>query len=686
MRHLLLCLMVLPALPSAAEDLLVYGGTPAGITAAIAAARQNASVVLIEPSQHLGGMITGGLSRTDIGKPDIIGGLALECFERIARHYDDPRKLTSSEKFYSEPRIAERAFNEMLKEAGVKVVLGERLDLNGGVTRDGNQITTIRCERGKTYMARVFIDATYEGDLMARAGVKYIVGRESRSKYHEPLAGYFPMPVRPRTPEVMASECPCVGGTGPHYIHGTPAKISALNDAGKPLFGVEQHPPAGLKPGDGDERTQSYNFRIIVTRDRANQAPFPKPAGYDPKRYELLLRMLKVYPDLRFTRLFHLGPVPGGKFDLNAAGLFSTDHPGFNSAYPNGDYATREKIWSEHVEHIQGLLWFCGHDERLPQRFRDEADAWGLAKDEFVDNGNWPYQLYVREGRRMVGQYVLVQKDLQQEITKPDSIAMGSFVIDCHIVRRIVDAEGNVTDEGSFIDAPAKLYAIPYRSLTPVKEQCVNLLVPVCLSASHIAYCSIRMEPQYMMMGHAAGVAAVMAIRGGKAVQDIDVAALQKTLVEQKQIVGRPADPNSPPASSFPGIVVDDEQATYTGEWVTSSHTGGIDGGYHHDGDAEKGRKSARFEVKLPADGRYEVRVAYSSFANRASSVPVTIACADGEKKLSFNQKLKPPIDGRFASLGVFPFTAKAGAVITISNTDTNGYVSVDAVQLLAVK
>lgn len=682
---MLLGLLALPAVAQRDCDVLVYGGTPAGITAAIAAARERQSVILIEPSKHVGGMITGGLSRTDVGRAEVIGGLALECFERVATLYDDPKKLATNEKFYSEPHVAERAFVEMLKEAGVKVVMGERLELKQGVTRKDGRIVSVVMESGNHYEAKVFIDASYEGDLMAGSGVQYIVGRETRTKYDEPLAGYYPMPIRPRSAEVMASECSCVGGSGPHYIHGTPAKISALGVDGKPIFGVE-HPPAGLKPGDADERTQSYNFRIIVTRNRENQVPFPRPATYDAARYELVLRLIQAFPELRFTRLFHLGTIPGGKFDLNAAGLFSTDHPGFNTAYPDGDFAAREKIWREHTDHIQGLLWFCQQDERLPRRFRDEASAWGLAKDEFVDNGNWPYQLYVREGRRMVGEYVLTQKDLQQETTKRDSIALGSFVIDCHIVRRMVGEDGNVLDEGSFIDAPVKPYAIPYRSLVPKKSECTNLLVPVCMSASHIAYCSIRMEPQYMMMGHAAGLGAALAIKSEKAVQEIDVAALQKLLVEQKAIIARPVDPNSPAASRFAGIVVDDEQGTYTGDWTVSNHTGGIDGGYRHDGNSDKGAKTARFEVKIPVDGRYEVRVAYSSFSNRADNVPVTIRTADGEKIVTMNQKARPAIEGHFASLGTFAFAAKSGAVLTISNAATNGYVSVDAVQLVPVK
>ncbi len=520
-------------------DVVVYGATPGGITAAIAAAREKATVVLIEPSKHVGGMTTGGLSRTDVGKAQVIGGLALEFFERAAKLYNDPTRLKGNEKFYSEPHVAERAFNDMLEEAGVTVVLGERLDRKGGVKKSQGRIASIRTLGGRTFAGGAFIDATYEGDLMAAAGVEYIVGRESHAQYGEPLAGYYPMPIRPWPPEVMASVCSCVGGDGKHYVHGTPTAISALDSAGRPLFGVER-PPTTLKPGDADDRTQSYNFRIVVTRDPQNRVAFPLPEGYDPAKYELLLRLVQAYPEVRFARLFHLGPVPNNKFDLNAQGLFSTDYPGANTAYPDGDDATRERIWQDHQDFIQGMLWFVSHDKRLPQRLRDEANEWGLCRDEFTDNEHWPYQLYVRAARRMIGPYVLVQMDCQEDVTKPDSIAMGSFIIDCHIVRRIVTEDGAVADEGSFPDSPVKPYQIPYRSIVPKPEQCTNLLVPVCISASHVAYCSIRMEPQYMMMGHAAGLAAAEAARSNRTVQAIDVETLRAKLREQKAVLALP--------------------------------------------------------------------------------------------------------------------------------------------------
>ncbi|MCX7008237.1 MAG: FAD-dependent oxidoreductase [Kiritimatiellaeota bacterium] len=506
-------------------DVCVYGATPAGIVAAVAAAREGASVVVIEPTKWIGGMVAGGLARTDFGRQETIGGLTREFFSRSA--------VRSDKKFmwYAEPHANMETFEAMLREAKVIVVRGQRLK---AVARDGNRITSLTTEDGTSYAGKMFVDATYEGDLMAQSGVSYVVGRESRDTYGEPLAGFYPMPVRPCTDEVMSSVCACLGGRGPHYAHGTPAAIPARNDQGRLLFGVTG---TNAVPGSADKLTQSYNFRLTVTRRLDLRVPFPKPVRYDTARYELLLRLIQRYPRVRFGRLVHLGKIANDKFDLNAQGLFSTDYVGGNAAYPDGDYATRDRIWQDHVDYVQGFLWFLGHDERVPKTLRDEVNEWGLCRDEFTDNEHWSYALYVREARRMIGEYVMVQKDCRTEITKPDSVAMGSFTIDCHIVQLIVAADGTVADEGSFPNAPAKPYQIAYRSVTPREAECANLLVPVCLSASHVAYCSLRMEPVYMALGQASGVAAVMALRGGWAVQEVDVPALQAKLRDQKQVL-----------------------------------------------------------------------------------------------------------------------------------------------------
>ncbi len=467
----------------------------------------------------------------------------------------------------------------------------------------------------------------------------------------------------------------------PSYIHGTPAKISAFDEDGGLIFGVTRADPS-KQPGDADGLTQAYNYRITVTQRPDILVPFPKPENYEPKRYELLLRLINAYPQVAFGRIFHFGEIANGKYDLNAQGLFSTDHPGFNTEYPDGDHATRERIRREHIDHLQGMLWFLSHDPRVPQYLRDEANTWGLCRDEFADNGHWPYALYVREGRRMTGEYVMKQKDCQSDIKKPDSIGMGSFLIDCHIVQRVVTEDGHVTDEGSFQDTPARPYHIPYRSLTPRAGECANLLVTVCFSASHIACCSMRMEPVYMAMGHAAGLASVQAMNKGQAVQAIDVAALQQKLLEQKAVLDLNL-PDITQSETLPGIVMDDRAAVYTGHWTASSYGNPIDGASHHDSGDGQGQKSATFEIVVPESGRYQVRFAYAAAPNRASNAPVTVIHADGEASHRVSQKTAPKDDPHFVTLGSYRFDSAQPAIVRASNEGADGIVGVDAVQLL---
>lgn len=655
-----------------AEDVVIYGGTPAGLSAGIVAAREGASVVVIEPTKWIGGMVTGGLCRSDVGKEQTIGGFPREFFTRAAA------AKPNTTMWYAEPGVNMATFQEMLKEAGVKVITAQSLK---SITKDGARITGLTTSDGTTHTGKMFIDASYEGDLMAAAKVSHIVGRESRAQYGEPLAGYHPMPIRPRTIEVMESDCPSIGGTGPAYIHGTPASISGLDANGQPIFGV--FPAAKLQPGDADHRTQAYNFRICVTQRPDIFVPFPKPANYDASRYELLLRLIQTFPGIRFGRLFHIGAISHGKYDLNAQGLFSTDYPGANFDYPDGDSATRARIWQDHIDFTQGMFWFLGHDERVPQGLREQALSWGLCKDEFADNDHWPYALYIREGRRMIGEYVMVQKDLQTDIFKEDGVGMGSFLIDCHIVQRILAEDGTVRDEGSFQDTPALPYQIAYRSLTPNRAECGNLLVPVCLSASHIAYCSLRMEPVYMALGHASGLAAVQALRANQSVQAIDVKALREKLLAQKAVLELPELANMPRSAKLAGIVMDDQQAEKNGHWTGSTYGNPVDGASIHDANGEKGSLSITYKLTVPKNGRYEVRVSYAAAPNRASNVPVAVRHASGTESVIVNQKKAPPIDGLFLKLGEFEFEAARPAVITIGNGDTNGIVGADAVQLL---
>jgi hypothetical protein len=652
-------------------DVVVYGATPAGIATAIAVARAGGTAIIVEPSKWIGGMVTGGLSHTDFGSaPQVIGGISREFFERADACYQDPRKTARNDFWYSEPHIAMETFKAMLAEAKVEVITNTHLS---GVEKMNAKITRMMMSDGTNFSGKVFVDATYEGDLMAKAGVSYIVGRESRDTYGESFAGFQQPEIRPQTVEFMAKP-------GTAYVHGTPAKLSALGDDGKPLPVVNGQ---WLKPGEGDARSQSYNFRVIVTDRPDNRVPFPKPAHYDPLRYEILRRLIAAFPGIRYEKLVFLGSLPNHKCDANASGLVQgTDHVGANAEYPEGDAKTRVRIWQDHVDYVQGFFWFLANDPRLPEELREEANRWGLARDEFTDNGHWPYALYVREARRMLGETVMTQSDCSTNRHKPDGIGMGSFILDSHAVQRLSTPDGDVLDEGNF-DIGVKPYEIPYRCLTPKAAQCENLLVPVCLSASHVAYGSIRMEPQFMIMGQVSGLAAMMSIKAGKAVQAIDVPALQKNLVELHCVIALAAGPSELTSTSLPGVAVDDENATFTGAWQMSSSPKAVDGSYQHDLNANKGLKTARYTMKVPADGRYEVRFSYVPFANRASNIPVAIEHASGTTNVKVNERVEPPINKTFVSLGTYEFLARKPAVVTVKNEDTDGYVAVDTVQLL---
>jgi hypothetical protein len=664
-------------------DVVVYGGTSGGVIAAVQAGRMGKHVVLIEPTQHLGGMTTGGLGATDMGNQKAIGGVSREFYQRILKYYQDksawkyetPEQYAKRERYYQgdalfgfEPHVAEAIYDRMLAEAHVQVVRGERLDLKGGVKMDGPRLVSIRMESGRTFAGRVFIDGGYEGDLMARAGVSCTIGREANSQYDETIDGIqvahakshqFNFPVDP----FIKPGDPTSGLV--HLIH-----------AGSP--GVD---------GDADKRVEAYNYRICTTDVPENRVPFPKPPGYDERDFELLFR----YYEAGLTGI-PWGPrgMPNRKTDVNNNGAFSTDFIGMADDYPDAAYTTRAKITVAHGRYDQGLLWTLANHPRIPEKVRKAVGKWGLAKDEFADNGNWPYQLYVREGRRMVGEYVVTQHDTMWQRKCDDPVGLGSYNMDSHNCQRYVDFNGHARNEGDVQVGVAGPYGISYRSLVPKANECTNLLVPVCMSASHIGYGSVRMEPVYMILGQACGTAAGIAVDRNVDVQKVPYPALRERLVADKQLVewtGRAAR-RGLAASKLPGIVMDDAQARLTGDWVTSSASagGGVDGSYKHDANADKGQKSARFELKVPKDGRYEVRFAYTPNPNRATNVPVTIESADGSKTVSVNERQEPPIDKAFVSLGTFAFLASKPAVIIVSNGNTDGFVIIDAVQLLPNK
>ncbi len=492
-------------------DLVVYGGTAGGVITAVRGAREGLSVALLEPGSHLGGMATGGLSRTDFGKKEVIGGDALEFYWRVGRKYEIGRYAQDVAWFY-EPKVGEQVLREMLAEAKVRVLMRHRLREKTGVRKQGQRVVSITTEDGAVFAAKVFADCSYEGDLMAQAGVEYAVGRESAAQYGESLAG-----VRDRTP-----------------YHQFLVRVSPYDANGKLLPEVD--PGSKAAAGSGDKKVQAYNFRMILSEDPANSVAFPKPPGYDPKRYELMARLIEAQtrqngkpPVMHNVTL--IARIPNRKADINNQGAFSTDYLGKSWDYPDGSYAVRERIWRDHVNYTKGYFYFLAHDPRVPASLQKEVNGWGLAKDEFTDNENWPHQLYIREARRMVGEYVMSQRDIQTDLTKSDAVGMGSYNSDSHNIQRLATADGAVENEGD-MQVSVTPYQIPFRMILPKRGHAANLLVPVCFSASHVAYSTLRMEPQYMIIGQAAAVAAAMAVKEGKAVQDVSPAAVTSRLKE----------------------------------------------------------------------------------------------------------------------------------------------------------
>jgi hypothetical protein len=634
-----------PVLNQTDYQVVVYGATGGGTVAAVAAARQGMKVALLEPGKHVGGMLSGGLGATDYGDNTTIGGISAEFFQRVGRYYG------SAVAWQFEPHAAEQALIGMLNDAGVDVYLESPL---GAVQKEGLKIAGIQTVNGRPFKAQVFIDASYEGDLMARSGVDYTVGREAQAAYGETMAG-------------SQTESP---------QHQFDVPVSPFDRNGNLLPLITGADTAGV--GSSDRKVQAYTFRLCMTRDTSNQTPFPRPAGYLPDRYEILRRYLaQKGTSVHLGDLMNLVPVPNGKTDTNNNGPISTDYVGGSWQYPEAEYAQRDLIKEEHKRYVQGFLYFLANDPSVPAAIHDEINQWGLAKDEFADNGNWPYQLYVREARRMIGEYVMTQQDLQVNRAKGDSIGMGSYDVDSHHVQRLATAQGTASNEG-MLGFSVQPYAIPYRAITPQRSQCENLIVPVCLSASHVAFSSLRMEPQYMIMGQAAGVAASLAIKGSTTVQEVVLSDLQARLLSQGQVLALGALKS--------GIIVDNPDAVKTGNWTATSNMPGFIGlDYLQDANQGKGTKSARFIPNLPVDGSYEVQVSYTAASNRATNVPVQIQTADALSSLVLNERTAPDTDAPFVSLGTFRFSAGTSGYLEISNAGTNGYVVADAVRFVPV-
>ena len=520
MLRLLLATLALTASLRAAEsyDLVIYGGTSGAVAAAVQAKKMGKTVVVVSPDKHLGGLSAGGLGWTDTGDKSVIGGVARDFYHRIWQHYERPESWRQQQKsdygnkgqgtpaidgvnrtmWIFEPHAAEKVFEDLVREHQIPVLRDEWLDRAKGVKKSGARITAITTLSGKTYTGKMFLDATYEGDLMAAAGIDYHVGRESRAQYGEELNG------------VQTGVLPRISTAHPGEF------------------------------GAADKKLQAYCFRMCLTDDPSNRVPFAKPAGYDASQYELLLRIYAA----GWTETFgKFDPIPNRKTDTNNHGPFSTDNIGMNYDYPDASYARRREIIREHETYQQGWLYFIANDPRVPADVREKMSRWGLAKDEFKDNGNWPHQIYVREARRMIGAYVMTENELLKRRPTPESVGMGSYAMDSHNVQRYITPEGYVQNEGDIGVSTKGPYAIAYGSLTPKKAQCENLLVSVCVSSTHIAYGSIRMEPVFMILGQSAATAAVMAIDSKIAVQDVPYAALRTRLLADGQILETPPKP-----------------------------------------------------------------------------------------------------------------------------------------------
>ena len=666
----------------ASYDVVVYGGTAGGVIAAVEADRLGKTAVVIEPTQHLGGLTTSGLGWTDTGDKRVIGGLSREFYQRLKRFYSNdsswPHESPNKHKQFREatdamwvfePSAAEKTLGYLLKDSKVTVVLGERINRDkgaGGVVKNGPTITKIKMESGKEFTGKMFIDATYEGDLMALAGVSYTVGREANKQYGETLNG---------VQVARADKHQFVKPVDPYVKPGD--KSSGL------LPGINTNPGVD---GEADKRVQAYNYRVCMTDIPENRVAFQKPVGYDPLDHELLLRNFEA-GDMRIP-LSIPGMLPNRKTDLNNNFAVSTDWIGMNYDYPEASYKEREKILKAHETYVRGFLWTLQTNPRVPEEVRKQVAKWGYAKDEFTDNNNFPYGAYIREARRMVSDYVQTENDCRRIRKAEDSIGLGSYNMDSHNVQRHVDEHGHVRNEGDIQVSPGGPYLISYRAIVPKKSECQNLFVPICLSSTHIAYGSIRMEPVFMVLGHSAAAAAVIAIDHKQAVQDVDYKQLRKQLLEEKQVLDLPegsAAKISLDAANLPGIVVDNDAAKATGAWSDGTSISSFVGkDYAHDGAAGKGC-SLTYVLPIKKAGRYEVRVSYSANANRATNATVVVHHADGSETYKVDQKKKPAIDGVFHKLGVLRLDP-THATVEIRNDGANGHVIADAVQAIPVK
>ncbi|WP_209402113.1 FAD-dependent oxidoreductase [Pseudozobellia sp. WGM2] len=521
-------------------DVIVYGGTSAAVTTAVQAKKMGKSVILVSPDKHLGGLSSSGLGYTDTGNKEVIGGLAREFYQKIYQYYqkDATWRWQKKEEYGNEgqgtpaidganrtmwifePHVAEQVFEDFISENEIIVFREELLDRSNGVALTDGKITSIETLSGKKFEAKVFIDATYEGDLMAAADVTYTVGREAGDTYDEEWNGVQ------------------VGVLHHQHHFGemniSPYKIPGDSTSGV-VPGVSTEYPG--KRWEADKRVQAYNFRMCLTKEEENRVPFEKPEGYNPENYELLARVYEAGWDQTFNKF---DPIPNLKTDTNNHGPFSTDYIGMNYDYPEASYERRAEIIKDHENYQKGLMYFVATDSRIPEKVQNEFKQWGLAKDEFKDNGNWPHQIYVREARRMIGEYVMTENDILGKREVPNSIGMGSYTMDSHNTQRYITPEGYVQNEGDIGVHAEEPYKIALGTILPKKQEVTNLIVPVAVSSSHIAFGSIRMEPVFMILGQSAAALAGLSIDQKKAVQEVAYSDLETELLKEGQRLATP--------------------------------------------------------------------------------------------------------------------------------------------------
>ena len=670
-------------------DVVVYGGTCAAVTCAVQVKKMGKSVVIVSPDKHLGGLSSGGLGATDSGNRAVVGGLSREFYHRLWQYYQRDEAWTfqpmprengipgqggrgidnqTETMWVFEPSVAEKTFDGFVEEYKIPLYRSERLDREKGVKKSGATIEAITTLSNKTFRGKTFIDATYEGDLMAAAGVSYRTGREANSEYGETLDGIQ------------------VGRAIYHQFEGF---VDPYVEKGKPESGLLPmvHEKINGNDGEGDSLIQSYNIRMCLTNDPKNMVKIEKPENYDSLDYEILIRSIEAGQNVFMT----FSPMPNYKTDSNNNKAVSTDYIGGNYEYPDGTYEQREEIYEKHRLWQQGLLWTLQNDPRVPEDIRNSISKWGLAKDEFVDNGNWSPQLYVREARRMKSDFVISERHLRYLEDTDRSIGMGSYNMDSHNIQRYVatDKEGRATvrNEGDVQVNPGAPYPIDYGGVIPKKDECDNLLVPVCVSCTHIAFGSIRMEPVFMVLGQSAGTAACLSQDAGVAPQDLDYKVLREQLLKDGQVLEYEVNRPSVSSKKLPGIVMDAKAAQVKGAWATNNVTATfVDEDYLHDENVNKSSKSVSFPFKSLKPGKYECRVSYSVNPNRATNVSVTAKSSKGAIQKAVNQKKAPEIDGLFTKIGELEVGGDGELTITVDSEGSNGYVIVDAAQLVLVK